>query len=181
MIYGFLPLPGIMAAGTGKTLIMVRMVLETIMKDTHKGVKRTILSNLNLKNHEFVHVTAEIFKDSQIKKQDFVNKIIVIDELQEWIDSRIGSSKQSISIQRNLFLQNRHQDTDIFYTVQNASMIDKRLANTTAYYFFCRPLQRKNPTHFEVTIYSNIVGSFVGKAVIDGRKYFGEYDTKELI
>lgn len=184
MIHGFFPEKEILASGTGKTLAMVRSVMEQItIIDKEKNIKREVLSNIHLTQTPYTGCSAKTFTDKNVTLHSFANLIIVLDEMQQFIDARSGLSTKSLTIQNNIILQNRHQTTDIFYTYQDISMADVRLRRATGYFYFCRPLDRigEKSTRFLVTVYSAILGEWVYQYEFSGFDYFNFYNTKEFV
>lgn len=154
--------------GRGKTLLMTRRLYRRYKM----GYK--IYTNYNV---EFPHEKLDAVKLMEMGKE-LHNCAMGVDELQTMIDSR-----NSMSIRNKLIsyfiLQTRKRNVVLFGTTQHERMIDIRLRQQTDYWVFCQRIGKSSK--FVYRVVDGPTGIVVKKCRYDGRRFFGMYDTEEII
>jgi len=154
--------------GNGKTLLMVVRLLRRY----RNGYK--LFTNFGIRvKHEKLDA-----KRLAAMGTDLRNCAIGVDEIHVLLDSR-NSMKERNRILTYFILQTRKRNVVLFYTTQDEGQVDIRLRRNTDYWVYCRRLG-KTP-YFSYKIYDGLTGDFLGQFILDGRKYYGEYDTEETI
>lgn len=152
--------------GSGKTLYMTIKGYEKARKG-HK-----VLTNYGVMyDHQKLNAARleEMGKDLQ-------DCVILGDEFHIVVDSR-NSMKGRNKIISYFILQTRKRGVHLMFTTQDAGQVDLRLRRMVDYWVHCKRVG----THlFQYTIYKRS-GKKVGTVVLDGRKYYRLYDTRETI
>lgn len=166
--------------GSGKTILMVRY----LVKDSLKG--HDVYSNFKLKKIDYkpldVMEILELDKGSVILN----DMSIGIDEFTVFADCRTSITKLNRMISY-FILQTRKRNVTLYYTTQDITMIDKRIANHTDIRIVADKIKDENGKEIEnlrkYYIYDlRDMRHFKYRTlVIDISKYFDFYDTNEVI
>lgn len=171
--------------GSGKTNIMTKY-LHDAMRDGDK-----VISNYSLK---FKHRIMS-FEELRQLGPEIQDCVIGMDELGVGADSYDFFSKESRKI-TSLIAQIRKRHCRVYYTVQRFSMVARRLRLQTDGFIFMEDIDRGNmrtadglrvKTHREVcsgffrAMYCNDDLEVMRTRIFDGHKYWGIYDTDEII
>ena len=126
LILGILAKSKIQQFGCGKTLFLTYKVIEYMNKYKDKKV----FANYTIKND---NVNYFDFLDFIENSEDYKNSIIAIDEISQYIDSRVSNSKTNRFFTK-IINQSRKYNSIILYTAQHEMEYDKRLREKTNYY-----------------------------------------------
>lgn len=176
MIYGFFG-----DIGSGKTLTMTKYVY------LYYNLGYNIYSNYNL---EFPHKKIDRAFMTDIVENDKTlegNNLFAIDEIGIYMDSRKSVSKENVLL--SYFIkQVRKKEIKLFYTEQFRHAIDKRLRGLTRTETICHSkdlviYDSEGKEHKLKFVYNDVYinDKLIAKKRILANKYYGLYDTKELI
>lgn len=171
--------------GDGKTVFMVRCG----KKDYENG--RKLYANIGLKNIPFIPLHIEDFLETETADK-FKNCTLLIDEITLFMDCRRSSRKENIAIS-TLLRQSRKRDLDIYYTCQDLSETDLRLARYTSIFVIAQRCYMKININGEEKLKE--IEDYRQYIIIDTRKrtdnivrmnmniskYYNYYDTNEII
>lgn len=166
--------------GSGKTILMTRY----LYKDFKKG--RKIYTNYGVKfKHEKVDMSNIL--EMHENKFNLRDCSLGIDEITVFADCRRSGSKLNRVISY-FILQSRKRNVDIYFTTQNLNMIDFRLMDYMDFQILCKKVKDKatgkeKEGYAEYNIYDirDINDIKVRKFVLNLKKYYGLYDTNEVI
>jgi hypothetical protein len=97
----------------------------------NKYKDKKVFANYTIKND---NVNYFDFLDFIENSEDYKNSIIAIDEISQYIDSRVSNSKTNRFFTK-IINQSRKYNSIILYTAQHEMEYDKRLREKTNYYF----------------------------------------------
>jgi len=159
--------------GMGKTLTAVK---EAYAFGT-KGYK--ILSNLKLdfpdKNIEWETYRMKDVMDYAKSKNELKDIVVLMDELQILLDSRMSMTKRNILISYFL-MQTRKRNVHIIGTTQYLHQVDKRIRSTCDMFISCK-FDKKTDRVLNRIYYNNII-SYRSYRASD---YYSYYDTNFII
>ena len=157
--------------GSGKTLYEVLMACSS---------KRDVLGNFTLRLDNYTKIDPIDLKDLGF------NKLVLLDEIYLWLESRVSSS----FINRYLtyiLLQCRHRTIDVYGTLQLFSSVDIRFRATVHRIVKCRRVFNGNNDsdlwdfrYDIINTYSGKIRTFILKYK-DAIKYFSLYETYEIM
>jgi len=158
--------------GSGKTLIATYFAYHYFKK-----CKSKIYANYHL-NFPF-----EIIKMSQLTNPayNFSNSVLIIDEIHQFLDSRLSGSKKNRTI-GYFITQSRKRNIILLYTTQQAGQADKRLRGNTDYFIRCTNLSPKDAKE-NIFIQWEIIDSHnkSRKYAFKADPYFKLYDTTQVV
>ena len=167
--------------GSGKTCMLTRY-----------GVKSSIHKKL-MSNYHFKNVPYEKFDmvDLYLNHPDLSNIVICADELYTFMDCRTSMSKRN-RLESYFILQTRKKNVDLYFTSQYSELVETRLIRFVSIWIKMQNIMLKSrntgllykhPYKFIATIhdYRNKDSINVSSYVFDGRPWFNEYDTNEVI
>lgn len=159
--------------GRGKTLSSM-MLGHYLFYNTHYD---RVVSNF-----ETDLTTDYVSNPTQLdEKTKNVEGLYLLDELWAWMDSR--ESNQN-SLMNELVINSRKRGCLIIYTVQDLSMVDKRLRNNTDYIGVCRHYDSSevgsNHDVAQIQLFDDN-GLPVNVFTYNAEIYYGTYDTEEEV
>jgi hypothetical protein len=165
--------------GSCKTLFMTHIAVE------EAKLGRKIFSNYHLMGIPYERYTYDMLEKLPEKMQD---GIILMDEIQMGSDSYEFLSKKARSI-TTLITQMRKRNLTVYMTTQNFRMVTKRMRDLTDYIYVMENVKDQNNKIIKgmakaslfdakTSEYSN---NALKKYIFDGRKYFKNYNTREII
>lgn len=172
--------------GTGKTITLVHYLIS----DLKKG--KSIFTNIkiNIKSSSINYLTAEmlqtIFDRIKNKSMIMVNSSVFIQEMHNYIDSRMAMSKRNRAISYWI-AQSRHTGEgtcDIYYDTQELRQVDVRLRNNTD--FIIRPLiirkRDGKPEMIRLEFNGKLRHRYVKfSTIINVFDVIGKYNTHEVV
>ena len=165
--------------GACKTLMMTYIAEREHFKNGRK-----IYSNYHLTHIPYERFTYEMLVDLP---EYMMNGVILMDETQMGADAYDFLNKKTRSI-TTLATQLRKRKLDLYMTTQRFRFISKRLRDLTDYIYALKTYEDSigEPIHgvARVELYdrNDIFNDIPIKSfVFDGRKWFGHYDTNEVI
>ena len=167
--------------GSGKTCYLVRCSLKA------KDIGKAVICNFTFFNipHKKMDLT-----DLYLNHPDLTNIFLAYDEFYTEMDCRV-SGKVRNRLQSYLIAQTRKKDCDLYCTAQFNQFMDLRLIKFVDIWVECRNVWvviedkvKKHPYLFDLEVHDYRTDPFnpIDRAFrFDGRPYFNEYDTNELI
>lgn len=155
--------------GTGKTLFMTMRV----QKHAAKGAR--VIANYGL-NFPHEKANAALLMGLVENETSLQRCVLALTEIHVMLDARQSMKKRNITISY-LILQTRKREVTLFYDSQSLQQVDVRLRQNTDYFVYCKKVA---PNLFRYRIYTNS-GKKVSTIFMDGRPYYGLYDTAETI
>ena len=160
--------------GAGKTIFLI---LNGV------SAERKVLGNLtfNWNNYERI---------DPLDLEHVSNAVVILDEMQNWIESRISGSYQNLFI-TNVANQSQKRDMDIYGTIHTYTSVDYRFRRNAHRLVLAERIGREpkgnkrgeDTRDFRYTIMNTFTGELERKTLRyeDAVKYFELYDTWELI
>lgn len=161
--------------GSGKTLSMVRFAYSLYTKGYQ------VYSNMKL-NFPFQYFSLQDILSYAENEQNFINTVFLVDEAHIFMDSRGSMTKRNL-ILSYFVLQTRKRNVWLFFTTQYYHQIDKRLRASSNAIVECSSKVLDDSRMFILNTF-NIMKSHkvVTKSfAFLGNKYFGLYDTNEVV
>jgi len=167
--------------GSGKTCMLTRY-----------GCKASMVKDL-CSNYHYNNVPYDKFDmvDLYVNKPDLKNFMICADELYTFMDCRTSMSKRN-RLESYFVLQTRKKNVDLYFTAQYSELVDSRLIKFVSIWIKMENiwlkskttgLLYKHPYLFLATFHdyrkSDNINVFTRK--FDGRRWFNEYNTDEVI
>lgn len=165
--------------GAGKTLF-----LTYLAEFAHYKQKRTVYSNFKLHNIPYKEFDYQMLLDLP---EEMNNGLLLMDEAHMGADAYefLGKSSKAIT---TLATQLRKRNLDLYMSTQRFTFITKRLRDLTDYIFALEVAKDVNNNIIRgvanVEIYDRndrFNDKPINKFIFDGRKYFGHYDTDQVI
>jgi len=162
--------------GHGKTLLMTARLFRRF----NKGYR--ILTNYKV---AFKHEQLDAAKLVEMG-EDLHHCAIGADEFHILLDSRNSMSKRNKMI-TYFILQTRKRHVVLMFTTQDEGQVDVRLRKNVDYWVYCKRLTKivngkKIKTHFFLyTVFDGLTGRKLDERLVNGKKFFGLYDTEEVI
>ncbi len=162
--------------GEGKTVTMVKFMLEGVLKN------RKIMANMYELEIPYQELHDDFFRN--FSKYPINNCLLCIDEIHIFVDSRSAMSKRN-KLLSYLFTQTRKRDTTLVYTTQFFHQIDRRLRDNTDIFIRCRKQIVKDKNGNELVYiylicYSRITNQ-VTRFKFLANPLFKFYKTSEII
>ena len=157
--------------GSGKTLYEVLVACSA---------EREILGNFTLRLDNYTKI------DPIDLKEIGFNKLVLIDEIYLWLESRVSSSFINRYV-TYILLQCRHRTIDVYGTLQLFSSVDIRFRATVHRIIKCRRIDNGNNDTDLWDFRYDIMNTYTGKIrkfilkYQDAIKYFALYDTYEIM
>jgi len=180
LILGIIARSKIQQFGCGKTLFLTYKVIEYLQKYSNKNV----YANYTIKKDNIDYFD---FFDFIENSEEYKNSIIAIDEISQYIDSRVSNSKTNRFFTK-IINQSRKYNSIILYTAQHEMEYDKRLREKTNYYFLIEKIWEESEVStnklfvVDLAIYLNqqfhILNSFYFRPK---RQLYELYNTYELV
>lgn len=162
--------------GEGKTVTMVKMMLEGLVKG------KKIMANMRNLNFEYELLQNDFFQNYSKHSFD-VGTYIGIDEIHIFVDSRNSGSKRN-KIMSYLFTQTRKRNVRLFYTTQFFHQIDKRLRSNTDIFIRCKKQiimkDGEEQVYINLLIYNRITDKVTNMRYL-ANSIFEYYETSEII
>ena len=174
--------------GDGKTLLSVILTSQIVygnvyVKDGKKYSKYQLMSNL--KSLKIPHMDFDTqflpLIDSISNKpfeQNVQKRILLVDEIQQYLDSRTSMSSQNKYISRELF-QIRKYGFEMLYTLQDYMSLDGRLRRITQ--LLVLPSFDKNTMEFTIQITDNRLNNIAERQFRISNVWYSMYNTYEKI
>lgn len=156
--------------GTGKTLTMTMLAKEY----QKAGLK--IFSNFTLYGIEYEEIE---FNDIVDFPEYLHDGVILIDEAHIGTDAYAFFTARVKEITK-FATQTRKRRLIFIYTTQVLTQVAKRLRDLTTYIIYCQETITAGIIYLEIHD-RNPDDSFIQGKVFDGRSYFDNYDTDEII
>ena len=157
--------------GSGKSLYLV---LEGCSSE------RDILGNFTLRLDNYTKIEPESLKNFGF------NKLVLLDEIYLWLESRVSSSLINRFV-GYILLQCRHRSIDVYGTLQLFSSVDIRFRAMVSKIIKCKRVRNKSRDsdlwdfrYDEINTYTGKVKTFKLR-YNDALKYFPLYDTFEIL
>lgn len=167
--------------GTGKTCYLVRCSLQA------RKMGKMVLCNFTFFNIEYKKMD---LTDLYLNYPDLTDIFLAYDEFYTEMDCRV-SGKLRNRLQSYLIAQTRKKNCDLYATAQFNQFMDLRLIKFVDIWAECRNVWiiqnekiRKHPFLFDITVHdyrTDPYNPIDREFRFDGRRYFSEYDTNELI
>lgn len=157
--------------GSGKTLFMTRQGVIS---------EREVLGNytINIDNYQKI--------DPLDLKDIGFNRLVLLDEIYTWLESRISSSHLNLYL-TSITSQSRHRTIDVMGTLHLFSSVDIRFRAMVHRIVKCSRIPSKKKPQEEWDFNYKIMNTYSGKTISktlryrNAIKYFPLYDTYELI
>lgn len=165
--------------GSGKTLSMVRQAYHYYLE----GYK--VLTNMAL-NFPHERITSKDVVQFAKHRKGLYNCVVLIDEIHIFLDSRRSASKKNL-VGSYFITQTRKQKVKLLGTTQHRHQVDRRVRDNTDMFIDCEKqeveIKDKHQETKKVLIITNHVHTRerYAKERFVGNKYFGLYDTEEII
>jgi len=165
--------------GSGKTLSMVKEAHNYYLQ----GFK--ILSNMKL-NFPYTPITSDDITNFAKNKENLYDTVVLIDELHIFMDSRRASKGKNL-MGSYFVTQTRKQKVKLLGTTQHRHQIDRRVRDNCDCFIDCEkdelPVIYNKEKNEKLLLITNHINSrkAYNKSVFIGNKYFGLYDTEEII
>lgn len=157
--------------GEGKTVTMVKFMLEGLMK------KRKILANMHDLKLEYTELFDDFFRN--FSKYVVNDCLLCIDEIHIFVDSRSSMSKRN-KLLSYLFTQTRKRNTTLIYTTQFFHQIDRRLRDNSDIFIRCRKQIVDGQVFIYLCCYSRITNRVTNFKFL-ANPLFKYYETSEII
>lgn len=159
--------------GSGKTCFMTMLAVK------YHAEGRKIYSNYHLHNIPYEPMT---LKEMSELPDSLYNAVVLMDELHVGVDS-YDFMKSSSKAFYTFATQLRKRKVNWYYTTQIFTQVAKRVRNQTDYLI---TMENTNKEHlFKVAVYDrrevDTIGIPIKNFTFDGREYFKEYNTDEVI
>lgn len=177
---------------SGKTLLGVK----TIFEEKQKNPNLKIISNIYLKmDYDQLDLEGLLSKVAE-DKEYFRNAVLFIDEIHNLVDARKSTSNLNVDFTRFVTQIGKLNCNMIFTSQIFSSQIDLRLRELCDVLFFCKRVNEKGQAmilrerkvnekiFIFVTYFFKEFGGLVfkqGKFVFSPEKYYGLYDTEEIV
>lgn len=164
--------------GQGKTVSMVKMMLEGLTKGNR------IMANMKNLTFDYELLGDDFFKN--FSKYSFdEGALICIDEIHIFVDSRNSSSTRN-KLMSYLFTQTSKRNIRLLYTTQFYHQIDKRLRDNTEIFIRCKKVividqeTAQEKVYIHLNIYNNITNKVTGMSYL-ANPIFPFYKRSEII
>jgi len=165
------PIIGIVAArGSGKTLTM------TVLASAYASAGMNVYANYNLYGIPYEHIE---FNDIVDYPEYIHDGVIFIDEAHIGTDAYAFFSKRVKGITK-FSTQTRKRHLIFIYSTQVFTQVAKRLRDLTDYIIYCQEMRVKGIIALSIHD-RNPDDSFIHSRILDGRSFFENYDTDEII
>lgn len=167
--------------GSGKTAMLTRYGLKS-------STNRNVISNYHLKNISYMKLD---MVDLYFNHPDLKNMVLLGDELYTFMDCRTSMSKRN-RLESYFITQTRKKNVDLYFTTQFSEFVDMRLIAFVSVWIKMENIwlqsnvtgmMYKHPYKFIANFHDyrnqDNIKHFV--RIFDGRQWFEEYDTDEVI